>query len=330
MARRVGMRYLLFIVVIMAARSFAASTDNGWNQSQGSLTNGSGRVREIFITLLNESPYGEIEKATAIEHIDSWLEECAGTDMDMLIDWAEKDDYRVILATSVRSRIVCAPGVPVAEDPQAYGQRTILSLPVGGIWHVVQGNQGLVSHIKGEKGEYAWDFVINRDGYQAQGDANLNETHYCWGQPVLAPAPGIVVQVRADLEDHQPYMPNPPRVGNHVYIDHQNGEISLLYHLMKDSVLVSVGENVQRGQPVGLCGNTGISMFPHLHYQLFRGTLEHHEKLKTRFSAYYSWRGTKDQAPDREAMKLNVSGVPKRLENVVNIRHFLNENIHSE
>lgn len=328
-SRRVAFGVILTIVLVFPKAVFCGESQ-GAAGKQGVQQSMKSPEAARFSDIIADSPLDESHRKMAHTNIDDWLQKCSGIEMDNLMQWASRNDLMAIISTAARSPLVCAPGVPVAEDPAAYGQHTILSLPIGGIWHVVQGNQGLVSHLKGEKGEFAWDFVINRNGYQAQGDANLNENHYCWEQPVLAPAPGRVVQTRDDLDDHRPYLPDPPHVGNHVYIDHQNGEISLLYHLKKDSVLVKTGDMVERGQPIGLCGNTGISMFPHLHFQLYSGTLEKHEKLPTRFAAYYSWRGPDDQNPDRGEMKLNLSGVPKRLENVANLNYFLTENVHKE
>jgi len=39
-------------------------------------------------------------------------------------------------------------------------------------------------------------------------------------------------------------------------------------HLKFDSVMVKVGDEVKAGQKIGLCGNSGNSSEPHLHYHL--------------------------------------------------------------
>ncbi|MCI0500104.1 MAG: peptidoglycan DD-metalloendopeptidase family protein [Planctomycetales bacterium] len=57
------------------------------------------------------------------------------------------------------------------------------------------------------------------------------------------------------------------RNGNYVIIDHQNGEYSMNCHL-RQSIPVKVGDRVKQGQCIGLVGNTGLSMEPHLHFQL--------------------------------------------------------------
>lgn len=76
------------------------------------------------------------------------------------------------------------------------------------------------------------------------------------GTPVLATGPG-----RVEAAGHDG--PN----GNRVAIDHGFGYRSVYAHLSK--VHVKAGEAVERGQVVGLSGNTGRSSGPHLHYTLY-------------------------------------------------------------
>ena len=76
------------------------------------------------------------------------------------------------------------------------------------------------------------------------------------GSPVMATAPG-----RVEAAGYEG--PN----GNRVAIDHGFGYRSVYAHLSK--LLVKPGEQVQKGQVVGLSGNTGRSSGPHLHYTLY-------------------------------------------------------------
>lgn len=61
--------------------------------------------------------------------------------------------------------------------------------------------------------------------------------------------------------------PNQP-LGNHVILDHENGEYSFLAHFKKATVAVKPGQSVKTGDRLGLCGNSGNSTEPHLHYHL--------------------------------------------------------------
>jgi len=54
--------------------------------------------------------------------------------------------------------------------------------------------------------------------------------------------------------------------GNFLLIQHGNGYATTFSHLQK--CLVKTGEKVQRGQLIGLVGNTGRSTGPHLHYEI--------------------------------------------------------------
>ncbi len=55
-------------------------------------------------------------------------------------------------------------------------------------------------------------------------------------------------------------------LGNHIILDHGFGYSSVYAHL--DGFNVRKGQKVQRGDVIGFVGNTGMSVAPHLHYEI--------------------------------------------------------------
>ena len=76
-----------------------------------------------------------------------------------------------------------------------------------------------------------------------------------YGEPIKAPAPGIVVLAGPRGE-----------YGNSVTLEHGNQVRSIYGHLSK--VLVKSGDHVTKGQVIGLAGSTGRSTGTHLHYEV--------------------------------------------------------------
>lgn len=54
--------------------------------------------------------------------------------------------------------------------------------------------------------------------------------------------------------------------GNHLLIDHGNGTQTLYGHM--NAVFFGVGDSVEQGQIIGLCGNTGVSYGAHIHFEI--------------------------------------------------------------
>lgn len=75
------------------------------------------------------------------------------------------------------------------------------------------------------------------------------------GTPVRAPADGIVV-----------FAGRNGGLGHTVRLSHEFGFTTVYGHL--DKILVQPGDEVHRGDEIGLLGNTGRSTGPHLHYEV--------------------------------------------------------------
>jgi hypothetical protein len=96
----------------------------------------------------------------------------------------------------------------------------------------------------------------------------------CYDAPILAAADGIVVAVEQRI-GLAPLLgwgvcdfTARSFIGNHVLIEHAEGEYALYAHLVKDSATVRPGDRVLHGQTIGRCGHTGHSTEPHLHFHL--------------------------------------------------------------
>jgi hypothetical protein len=106
-----------------------------------------------------------------------------------------------------------------------------------------------------------------------RGDANNVRSYRIYGDPVLAVADATVVAARNDLHDQPPGklpegLPIDEADGNFVILDIGGGAYALYAHLRPQSVRVTAGDRVRRGDHIGDVGNTGNSQAPHLHFQL--------------------------------------------------------------
>jgi murein DD-endopeptidase MepM/ murein hydrolase activator NlpD len=110
---------------------------------------------------------------------------------------------------------------------------------------LIQAYESKMSH----KGERALDFKVKK------------RTKIC------AARDGVVVATRED-SDEGGLKPENLGDGNYVSIRHNDGSQAHYWHLLKDGVMVNVGDTVKAGQWIGLSGNTGYSAFAHLHFEV--------------------------------------------------------------
>lgn len=159
-----------------------------------------------------------------------------------------------------------------ADSPYlAYRTKADLHLPVTGDWQVIWGGRSIDQnyHAADPGQRFALDLLVMRDGTSHDGDPARRDSYHCWDQPILAPAPGVVLRAEDGLPD-QPIGSTDARrpLGNHVVLDLGAGEYAFLAHLRQGSVAVAPGAEVTRGQRLGRCGNSGNSTEPHLHLHL--------------------------------------------------------------
>jgi hypothetical protein len=178
--------------------------------------------------------------------------------------------------------------VAVEVEPASYATKSDLVLPLAGRVLVYDGHDFYAHHRRFDYVfeplrqlgfdqnfmRYSYDFVTIDAQGRTHGDGDQNEDWFAFGKPVLAPAAGRVVGASDGAEDDRNFdqakLAEDPMVlfGNHVVLDHGNGEWSVFGHLKKGSVSVKVGDRVPQSWVLGSVGASGSAFFPHLHYEL--------------------------------------------------------------
>ncbi len=97
-------------------------------------------------------------------------------------------------------------------------------------------------HAPGEFDQYAYDFDLP-ENYE-----------------FLAARAGVVSWVEKD----QPS--GGGGIGNYLAVDHGDGTYGLYMHSPQDGILVTFGDTVEVGQPLGLVGRSGTAGYSHLHF----------------------------------------------------------------
>ena len=197
----------------------------------------------------------------------------------------------------------------IRVKPTVYQQQAKLHIPLKGCMTILDGHDYFSHHRRFEMSlvrqvtanrfytnfsRYALDFtLIGPDGNLSQLDAGVHAAHYDFHfadvkrfytheTAVYAPAGGIVVDVVNTLDDLYETPFNMDQAiqddciaeiaGNYVIIQHNDKEFSHLFHLLKGSVTVEVGQQVQTGQMIGKIGFSGAATtYSHLHYHLLDG-----------------------------------------------------------
>lgn len=139
------------------------------------------------------------------------------------------------------------PGSMYAQHDDAH--RYQLPFAKDADYRVVQGYGGGYSHSGASR--YALDFAMPI------------------GTPVHAAREGIVIDIKED-NWRGGASRRFAKYANFIVILHDDGTTGEYYHLKKDGVIVSVGDEVQAGDLIGYSGNTGFSSLPHLHFAVYK------------------------------------------------------------
>lgn len=155
-----------------------------------------------------------------------------------------------------------------------YAVKTRLRPPFRDEWRVFWGGRTLAEnrHATSKPQRFALDLAIAKGDTTYAGDGMNLSDYYAYGREILSPADGRVVWSCDSLPDNPIGTTDRDHpVGNGVVIDHGNGEFSVLAHLKPRSQKFRVGDLVKAGDVIGLCGNSGNTSEPHLHYHLQDG-----------------------------------------------------------
>jgi hypothetical protein len=136
--------------------------------------------------------------------------------------------------------------------------------------------EGMIDNVQ----RFALDLVVvDSAGRRFRGLGSRNEDFYGWGQPVRAPAAGVVVSAHDGQTDNDQIGSEnrwhgktwESSGGNYVVIRHNPREFSVIDHMRLNSLKVKTGDVVRTGQIVGQVGNSGSSLMPHVHYEMQDG-----------------------------------------------------------
>jgi len=142
-----------------------------------------------------------------------------------------------------------------------------VALPFYGKWKVTQGVDGAFTHK--ENWRFAFDFqAVDSAGRFYKGDGLSLQNYYAFGLPVLTSARGKIYSMRNDVPDNLIGTINrEDNWGNYIIIEHTPGYYSCTAHLKQGSIKVIPGQEVQKGEIIAACGNSGRSPYPHIHLQ---------------------------------------------------------------
>ncbi|PWN72050.1 M23 family peptidase [Chryseobacterium phosphatilyticum] len=129
-------------------------------------------------------------------------------------------------------------------------------------------------------------------GFSHQNENSLDFT-MPEGTEVVAAREGLVTDVVATNNRGCPTRAC-VNMANYITILHPDGTFAQYYHLKQNGVKVHIGDQVKKGDVIGLSGNTGWSKGPHLHFVCYLPRVEnekYRETLKTLFKTGNGARG---------------------------------------
>ena len=172
--------------------------------------------------------------------------------------------YAVLLAVFGMYNVWALNGYTTDDSP------VDLAFPLkGGTYHVVHGGSAVQINYHNEylPQQYALDIVkLTGWGGRAGGIYPKELDSYAiYGEALYSPCTGKVVEARHDMPDLiPPETDSKYPEGNYVNIDCEGVNV-LIAHMKEGSSTLAVGDPVEKGQEIGLVGNSGNTSEPHLH-----------------------------------------------------------------
>ncbi len=162
-------------------------------------------------------------------------------------------------------------------NPATYKNKANYRLPFSEEWLTVNGGTSKENSHSWSilTQRYAYDFIIvNENGLSYKNEGKDLNDYFCFGKEILCPADGIIVEIQNTIKDYKRVGDNSidwktkDFRGNYLIIQHAKDEFSFIAHLKQKSIKVKVGDSVTKSQALGLCGNSGHSTEPHIHFHL--------------------------------------------------------------
>jgi hypothetical protein len=186
----------------------------------------------------------------------------------------EKGTFAVNIALGPDKKIGGFFVKPMTDETLPRPERNVtkLQLPFKEEWTVMWGGdtKALNYHVENTAQKNAFDMVItNARDKSFKTDGKANGDYYAFGKALYAPSEGEVVEVIDGVADNKPGKLNEIEVtGNTVVLKTANNEYLYFAHFKQQSIKVKKGQFVKTGELLGLCGNSGRSSEPHLHFHI--------------------------------------------------------------
>jgi hypothetical protein len=204
---------------------------------------------------------GRTKTPHAIEHSLHVLDDKGGAHDIALALLPVLDEPPVVVAPPLRGEWIA--GDSVNNAPDAAYRRAVL---------VDDGRAWLAQR-------YAIDWVQYKtvDGVRTtwKGPEDVNDSYFCYDQPIFSVAAGKVVDMADGLPENVPHSGKYAiaidfnnAAGNHAVVEISPHRYVLYAHMLPGTVRVKIGEHVRVGEIIGHVGNTGSSTEPHLHMHI--------------------------------------------------------------